>query len=140
MNSFLKKQFLYLFYLTVQCQIAERCSYIIIISKKNEAVIEHREYLIIIYLKKIEIWISNLRITSVYTTYNLPKFLAKSFIASFIPPEKKCSLSVHRPYWCRFSRDKAGWPKCCWTKWCIFFQGYKSWYSFSKICYSLSKF
>ena len=41
MNSFLKKQFLYLFYLTVQCQITERCSYIIIISKKNEVVIEH---------------------------------------------------------------------------------------------------
>ena len=42
---FKKKQFLYLFYLTVQCQIAERCSYIIIISKKNEAVIEHMEVL-----------------------------------------------------------------------------------------------
>ena len=59
MNSFLKKKqflyLLYLFYLTVQSQITERCSYIIIISKKNEAVIEHREYLIIIYLKKIEI-------------------------------------------------------------------------------------
>ena len=40
-----KKQFLYLFYLTVQCQITERCSYIIIISKKNEAVIEHMEVL-----------------------------------------------------------------------------------------------
>ena len=46
MNSFFKKkQFLYLFYLTVQCQITERCSYIIIISKKNEAVIEHMEVL-----------------------------------------------------------------------------------------------
>ena len=59
MNSFFKKKqflyLLYLFYLTVQSQITERCSYIIIISKKNEAVIEHREYLIIIYLKKIEI-------------------------------------------------------------------------------------
>ena len=41
MNSFKKKQFLYLFYLTVQSQITERCSYIIIISKKNETVIEH---------------------------------------------------------------------------------------------------
>ena len=44
MNSFLKKKqflyLLYLFYLTVQSQITERCSYIII-SKKNEAVIEH---------------------------------------------------------------------------------------------------
>jgi len=40
-----KKQFLYLFYLTVQCQITERCSYIIIISKKNEDVIEHMEVL-----------------------------------------------------------------------------------------------
>ena len=38
---FKKKQFLYLFYLTVQCQITESCSYIIIISKKNEVVIEH---------------------------------------------------------------------------------------------------
>ena len=38
---FKKNQFLYLFYLTVQCQITERCSYIIIISKKNEAIIEH---------------------------------------------------------------------------------------------------
>ena len=28
-------------YLIVQCQITERCSYIITISKKNEAVIEH---------------------------------------------------------------------------------------------------
>ena len=56
MNSFLKKkQFLYLFYLTVQCQITESCSYIIIISKKNEAIIEHMGILIIIYLKKIEI-------------------------------------------------------------------------------------
>ena len=44
MNSLKKKQFLYLlylFYLTVQSQITERCSYIIIISKKNETVIEH---------------------------------------------------------------------------------------------------
>ena len=44
MNSFKKKQFLYLlylFYLTVQSQITERCSYIIIISKKNETLIEH---------------------------------------------------------------------------------------------------
>ena len=55
MNSFKKKQFLYLFYLTVQCQITESCSYIIIISKKNEAIIEHMGILIIIYLKKIEI-------------------------------------------------------------------------------------
>ena len=38
---FKEKQFLHLFYLTVQCQITERCSYIIIISKKNEAIIEH---------------------------------------------------------------------------------------------------
>jgi hypothetical protein len=47
MNSFLKKKqflyLLYLFYLTVQSQITERCSYIIIISKKNETVIEHME-------------------------------------------------------------------------------------------------
>ena len=59
MNSFLKKKhflyLLYLFYLTVQSQITERCSYIIIISKKNEAIIEHMGILIIIYLKKIEI-------------------------------------------------------------------------------------
>ena len=80
-----KKQFLYLFYLTVQCQITERCSYIIIISKKNEAVIEHREYLIIIYLKKIEIWISNLRMTSLYNTHNLPKVFDKSFVVSVLP-------------------------------------------------------
>ena len=38
---FKEKQFLHLFYLTVQCQITERCSYIIIISKKNEAAIEN---------------------------------------------------------------------------------------------------
>ena len=38
---FKKKQFLYLLHLTVQCQITERCSYIIIISKKNEAAIEN---------------------------------------------------------------------------------------------------
>ena len=82
---FKEKQFLHLFYLTVQCQITERCSYIIIISKKNEAIIEHMGILIIIYLKKIEILISNLRITSVYTTHNLPKVLAKSFVVSVLP-------------------------------------------------------
>ena len=37
---FKKKQFLYLLYLIVLCQITELCSYIII-SKKNEVVIEH---------------------------------------------------------------------------------------------------
>ena len=39
-NPMLKKT-IYLFYLTFQYQITESCSYIIIISKKNEAVFEH---------------------------------------------------------------------------------------------------